>query len=311
MVLDVKACSIEMDSTRCLASRLRDRNVLQETTSVHLSGSLRAMSENPESGRTCGGASRNCDLLIDLHERHTQRREEAGITDPDAVVSAMAVGLVIEVWRNSPVEDMHASQRGPSDAAMFAESTALHDKALVALTTANRNEGLIDFEAHLLDRTRPWAGTGGRTLNDLGHGYLGQYRRHVKGRTDALMGLGDHTCVSDPLEGYLINRALTYGRFHKGMPAWRMIVERIGVLLAHPDHAAWPDVSRGAQALAEMPPCVQSVDQLTATLLTNPSALPVETLEWLTDHLLYAAAPPYCLALDDMNHVRNQTGSDQ
>lgn len=215
----------------------------------------------------------------------------------------MAVGLVIEVWRNSPVEDMHASRRGPSDAAMFAESTALHNKALVALTTANRDEGLIDFEEHLLDRTRPWAGTGGRTLKDLGYGYLGQYRRHVKDRTNALMGLDDHTCVNDALEGYLVNRALTYGRFHKGMPGWCMIVERIGVLLAHPDHAAWRDRSRGAQALAEMPPCVQSIDQLTATLLSAPSTLPVETLEWLSDHFLYCAAPPYSLALDDMHRA--------
>jgi hypothetical protein len=41
----------------------------------------------------------------------------------------MAVGLVIDVWRHGPVEDMHCGKRGPDDAAMFAESTSLHEQA--------------------------------------------------------------------------------------------------------------------------------------------------------------------------------------
>ena len=242
---------------------------------------------------SCGGDSRNCEMLISLDERHAQRCEEAGITDPDAIVNAMAVGLVIEVWRNGPVEDMHASQRGPSDAAMFAESTALQAEAVKALTADKREFGLLRFERHLLDRTRPWAGTGGKTLKDLGYGFLGQYVRHVKDRTNALMGLGNHTCVDDPLQVYLVNRALTYGRDHKGMPGWLVIVERIGILLTDPAHPAWGDADGGAQALAEMPPQTPRIGQLTATLLANPSTLAANVLEWLSTHFLYCAAPPY------------------
>lgn len=119
----------------------------------------------------CGGVPSNCELLTSLNDRHVQRCEEAGISGSEAVVSAMAVGLVIEVWRNGPVEDMHSSRRGPGDAAMFAESTSLHDRALEALTAADRAFGLLDFEEHLLDRERLWAGTGGRSLKDLGHGF--------------------------------------------------------------------------------------------------------------------------------------------
>jgi len=100
----------------------------------------------------CGGEPGNCELLASLSERHARRCANAGICDPGAVLSAMAVGLVIEAWRNGPVEDMHSARRGPGDAAMFAESTSLHGKALEALTAGNRAFGLLDFEAHLLDR---------------------------------------------------------------------------------------------------------------------------------------------------------------
>lgn len=134
---------------------------------------------------------------------------------------------------------------------------------------------------------------GGSRLRDLGRGLLGHYDRHVKDRTNALLSLVDHTCVREPLQVYLVSRALTYGRQHKGMPDWALIVKRIGILLADPSHPAWRELSRGTQALAEMPPMTPPFDQLTATLLTKPSTLPVDVLEWLSDHLLHCAAPPY------------------
>ncbi|WP_165969443.1 hypothetical protein [Actinomadura sp. KC06] len=208
--------------------------------------------ELAESLHSCEGAKANCEMLISLGEVHTERCSEAGLVSTSgALTNAMAVGLVIKVWRNSPVEIMHANGRGPSDAAMFAESTRLHGEAVKALKAENRAFGLIDFEQHLLDRTRPWAGTGGRTLNELGYGNLGKYTKHVKQRTNVLMALDDHTCVSDPLQIYLVNRAMGFGRAHKGMPKWPLIVERIGVLLNEPTHPAWR--GNGTDALAEMP----------------------------------------------------------
>jgi hypothetical protein len=95
-------------------------------------------------------------------ERHVERCQDEGIIGRDAVVQAMAVGLVIEVWRNGPVEDMHASRRGPSDAAMFAESTALHKEAVKALTAENRGFGLLDFvdRPGLVGGSDTWKGEG-------------------------------------------------------------------------------------------------------------------------------------------------------
>lgn len=219
--------------------------------------------------------------------------EEVGISGYDAVLSAMAVGLVIEVWRNSPVEDMHAGRRGPSDAAMFAESTDLHRHAVKALIARNRSTGLLEFEDLLLDRSRPWAATGGRNLATLGYGFLGDYRKHVKQRINVLMALGDHTCVADPAAAYLVGHALMYGRDHKGMPEWPAIVARIGLLLADSNHPEWRDPARGANAMATMPPSTPALDKLAGILLDQPSDLPGEVLEWLTDHLLYCAGPRY------------------
>jgi hypothetical protein len=231
--------------------------------------------------------------LADLHELHRDRCEKAGIVGADAIVNAMAVGLVIEVWRNSPVENMHASRQGPDDASMFAESTALHDRAVMALQEEDRAIALIDFERHLLDRTRPWAGTGGKTLRELGYGHLSAYTRHVKDRTNALMSLARHSCVDDALEVYLVNRAFGFGLEHKGMPGWCLIVERIAILLADPNHPAWRGRERGERALAEMPPSTPPMDDLAKVLLSAPYELSHEVLGWLSDHLLFCAGPPY------------------
>ena len=68
----------------------------------------------------CPGDPRNCELLLRSREAYRERFGKADISGHDATVSAMAVGLVIDVWRNGPVVDMHCGKRGPDDAAMFA-----------------------------------------------------------------------------------------------------------------------------------------------------------------------------------------------
>ena len=255
----------------------------------------------------CPGHPHNCELLLSSQEAYRGRRAPTDISGHQAVVSAMAVGLVIDVWRNSPVEDMHCGKRGPSDAAMFAESTSLHDRAVTALAAGNRPIGLLQFEGHLLDRQRPWAGTGGKTLLDLGYGFLGQYRRHVKDHINTLLDLSHHTCIPDPLEPFLVTTALLYGRHHKGMPRWPVIVERIGILLADPEHPEWGPDGQGTRAFAQMPPDTPPSEELSTVLLNAPSRLPVTVLEWLSHHLLYCAAPPYGLGWDEQFRKPDRT----
>lgn len=99
----------------------------------------------------------------------------------------------------------------------------------------------------------------------------------------------------------MITTALLHGRHHKGMPRWPVIVERIGILLADPAHAVWGQDGQGVRALAEMPHEMPSPEGLTAALLSTPSSLSVTVLEWLSQHLLYCAAPPYSLRWDKLD----------
>ncbi|MFL1596261.1 hypothetical protein NQ854_25600 [Rhodococcus ruber] len=169
----------------------------------------------------CDGAADLCEILTTLADQHLQRCRDAGIVGHHAVLEAMAVGLVQDVWRNGPVEHMHSSKRGPSDTTMFVESTDLHSHAVKTLTSPDRVRGLLEFERHLPDRDRVWACTDGRTLKELGYGHLGEYTRHVRARTNTMLDLARHTCTNIALESFLVLRAIGAGTHHKGMPALR------------------------------------------------------------------------------------------
>ncbi|UYP20878.1 hypothetical protein OED52_10360 [Rhodococcus sp. Z13] len=230
-----------------------------------------------------------------MTSQHEVSCREANIIGDEALLSAMAVGLVENVWRNGPVEAMHGSKRGPTDTMMFAESTALHVHAVRALSSQERAYGLLDFEKHLLDRKRPWACSGGRALRELGYGQLGNYTKHVRRHTNLLIHLDEHTCVDDALQSYLVFQALRTGAHHKGMPEWPRIVDRIGILLADSEHPAWPDKDRGLVARASLPDSVVSIEEMQRALLEDPSQLPCDILEWLTQFFLYSAGPPFHL----------------
>jgi hypothetical protein len=217
--------------------------------------------------------------------------EREGIgPDEDTIVSAAAVGLVELVWRNSPLEDMHAGGglrgRGPSDGEMFAESVALHRAAQAALT---REFGLLEFEDHVLDRRRPWA-AGGRTLQEMGYGSLGAFARHVRGHTNTLLAIRDD---GQPLLlGYLIMITRLYGNDHYGMPRWPAIAGSVRELLLTPGHPSWPGDSPAQKrdtALAVAPPGTPLPDALHRALLDGPDTLPLPVLDWLTDRVMFTA----------------------
>lgn len=213
--------------------------------------------------------------------------ERGGIgPDEGTIMSAAAVGLVELVWRNSPLEDMHAGGglrgRGPSDGEMFAESVSLHRIAKAALP---RQSGLLDFEDHVLDRRRPWA-AGGRTLQDMGYGSLGAFTKHVRARTNALLAIrGDGYRL---LLGYLIMITRLYGRDHYGMPRWPAIAGSVRELLLTPEHPAWLAQVRDT-VLAVAPPGTPLPDALHRALLDGPDMLPLPVLDWLADRVMYPA----------------------
>jgi hypothetical protein len=225
--------------------------------------------------------------LVAFVESQWPEWERAGIgPDEDTILSAAAVGLVELVWRNSPLEDMHAGGglrgRGPSDGEMFAESVALHRVAKAALP---RQFGLLEFEDHVLDRHRPWA-AGGRTLQEMGYGSLGAFAKHVRGRTNALLGIKHDGYRL--LLGYLITVTRLYGGDHYGMPRWPAIAASVRELLLTPGHPAWLAQARDT-VLAVAPPGTPLPDALHHALLDGPDKLSLPVLDWLADRIMYPA----------------------
>ncbi|MGR6913945.1 hypothetical protein ACU635_06790 [[Actinomadura] parvosata] len=209
--------------------------------------------------------------------------ERQGIgPDQESIISAAAVGLVNEVWRDSPLESMHAGGgmrgKGPKDPEIFAESTALHTRAVQTLQSTDRF-ALLSFEDHVLDRHRPWAG-GGRTLQEMGHGYLGAFTKHVKGRTNLLMTL-NQDFGSAALHSYLIAKALFTGKHHKGMPSWPAIVSTVCDMIHDGDHEAWRDAEDYRQTMDSRPHGLQARADLRRVLVESPETLPLPVLEWL------------------------------
>lgn len=198
-----------------------------------------------------------------------------------------AVGLVEKAWRNSPVEDMHASRRGPSDGEMFAESVALRRVARDALARGTDLDlALLDFERHLLDRSRPWA-AGGRTLEEMGYGNLKAFEKHVKTQTNSLMAVNDED-GPDVLRNYLAAFTTLYGNRHHGMPRWPAIVSSVRDVLQDPAHPAWH--GRGSEVISAAPRETPAVDRLCQALLDAPDHLPLTVLDWLTQHGVMIAA---------------------
>jgi hypothetical protein len=237
--------------------------------------------------------------------------EKHGIgPDAESVRNAAAVGMVELVWRNSPLENMHAGGGrrglGPSDGEMFAESVALQRVAYAALEPYQFRYGLgsdphdaplrvseptLDyvrlrsFEDHILDTRRPWA-AGGRTLAEMGWGYIGEFRKHVKLRIRQLMLLDDEYGYRAVL-GLLIGPVVFAGDDdHYGMPRWPAKAAAVREILLDPGHIGWWSYSRAADPA---PPGTPEPDELYQALLDGPDKLPIATLSWLANEIMFAA----------------------
>jgi hypothetical protein len=223
--------------------------------------------------------------------------EREGIgPDPDSILDAAAVGMVERVWRNSPLEDMHAGKRGPSDGEVFAESVALQGVARAALIQGG-SSGLLAFEGHVLDRERPWA-AGGRTLQDMGYGHLGAFTRHVKQQIDVLMDIDEG--LREATSSWLLDH--DYGHLrkaasrHGGMPGWPGIVAGVRAVLENPEHPAWN--GHGRESITAAPAETPPPDQLCRILIDAPDKLPLSVFDWLTHKGVMMAAESSTLAMD-------------
>ena len=133
--------------------------------------------------------------------------------------------------------------------------------------------------------------TGGRTLGEMGWGYLGAFRKHVKKTLDWLYHLSKHYGYQGAL-GRLI--AVTgggiggYGDEHYGMPRWPAVARGVRDVLVNPDHHGWV-LNDGPRRIAAAPPGTPEPDELYRILLDGPDKLPLVILDWLAYEVMFAA----------------------
>ncbi|OCC07660.1 hypothetical protein [Streptomyces sp. PTY087I2] len=191
--------------------------------------------------------------------------------DADALLSAAAVGLVVDTWRKGPLDAIHAAADGPSDGEIFAQSVDLYRRARAALTAARENgpEALLAFVAVASDVDLPWAGGSSfalRTVSKPVAEFVQQVDDRVRFTARVMREQGWRAA--------LLHRALSAAvkaSAHFGMPRWPTTVASVAERLAELDRSNAPE------ALADL----TSVE---TALLEAPDRLGVDALEWISRH---------------------------
>ncbi|TMR96126.1 hypothetical protein [Nonomuraea basaltis] len=190
--------------------------------------------------------------------------------DPDeepALVSAAAVGLVLDAWRNSPLEDIHSEDNGPSDGEMFAQSVYLYRKAKTALTAARKGNlrPMFALEGMITNPQRRWAGGSSFTLASTGAD-LAAFHEHVESRLWYVRSVIEE-------EGWraaLLRKAFSAvsASHHYGMPKWPHLVDGAMIRLAAFESELLPEPLKDQEAAR-------------TALREEPDRLGIDALEWL------------------------------
>ncbi|MER8071360.1 hypothetical protein ABTZ59_24000 [Streptomyces sp. NPDC094034] len=198
---------------------------------------------------------------------------DADVTD--VLVSAAAVGLVADAWRDGPLDMIHAADDGPSDGEIFAQSVDLYRRARTALVAAQDDgpEVLLAFVAVASDVDLPWAGGSGFALRSVSES-VAEFVQHVDDR----VWFTANVMRERGWRAALLHRAASAAfkaPTHFGMPGWPGAVtsgmERLAVL----------DRSDAPGALTDLA-------AVEAALLEAPDRLGAAALDWISRRALLA-----------------------
>ncbi|MER7912643.1 hypothetical protein [Streptomyces sp. NPDC096068] len=198
--------------------------------------------------------------------------------DTDVLVSAAAVGLVADAWRDGPLDEIRAADGGPSDGEVFAQSVDLHRRAREALVAAREEgpEALAAFVAVASDTRLRWAGGSRfmlRALSGTETEAVEGFVRHLDGRvwfTTEVMRVRSWRAALL----YRAASAAVKAPGHFGMPAWPAVVDAAMARLGELDRTDAPEV----------------LDDLTAVknaLLEAPDRLGAAALDWLVGQAVF------------------------
>jgi len=193
--------------------------------------------------------------------------------DTDVLVSAAAVGLVADAWREGPMDVIRAADDGPNDGEVFAQSIDLYRRARSALWAARDNgpEALLAFVAVASDVDLPWAGGSRFALRTLPE-TAAEFVQHVDNRvwftTEVMREQG--------WRAGLLHRAVSAvlkAPTHFGMPGWpgavASAIERLSLI----DRSGAPEVLADLAAVE-------------ASLLKAPDQLGTDALCWISHQSL-------------------------
>ncbi|MFI6883507.1 hypothetical protein [Streptosporangium canum] len=189
--------------------------------------------------------------------------------DEEALLNAAAVGLVLEAWRNSPLEDIHASPTGPTDGEMFAQSVYLYCKARQALKSARKGNfrPLSALVGAMTNPDRPWAGRSSFTLRRSGAD-LAEFQEHVENRIWYTTSLIEKQGWREALMQRAVSASAA--SHHFGMPRWSDHVDAAMNSMKDID----PETT---------PTALIDHEEVRRALLEEPDRLGAEALEWLID----------------------------
>ncbi|MCQ8773415.1 hypothetical protein [Streptomyces telluris] len=177
--------------------------------------------------------------------------------DTDVLVSAAAVGLVTDAWREGLLDVIHSADTGPSDGEIFAQSVDLYRRARATLVAAREDgpEALLAFVAVASDVNLPWAGGSRFALRAVPES-MAEFVRHVDDRA----WFTAEVMREQGWRAALLHRAASAAfkaPTHFGMPGWPDAVasamERLSVLDRSGAPAALSDLAAVETALLEAP----------------------------------------------------------
>ncbi|MFF9847546.1 hypothetical protein [Streptomyces litmocidini] len=195
------------------------------------------------------------------------------VDDPEVLLSAAAVGLVLDAWREGPLDEIHSREDGPTDGEIVAQGVDLYRRARGALLAARDDgpEALSAFVAVASDVRLRWAGDSGFMLRHMAaepdDGLLAEFVRHV----DSRVWFTGEVMRAEGWRGALLHRAASAAwkaPTHFGMPAWPSVVEAVMDRLAEMDRTGAPE------ALADL-------DAVERALRGAPDRLGAAALDWL------------------------------
>ncbi|WP_240968369.1 hypothetical protein [Streptomyces sp. HNM0575] len=193
--------------------------------------------------------------------------------ETDVLVSAAAVGLVTDAWREGPMDVIHAADDGPSDGEIFAQSVDLYRRARATLVAAQDDgpEVLLAFAAVASNVDLPWACNSSFTLRKVSES-VAEFVQHVDDRT----WFTAEVMREQGWRAGLLHRALSAAfkaPDHFGMPGWSRAVAVAMERLALTDTSEAPEV-------------LTDLAVVEAALLEAPDRLGADVLDWISRHAL-------------------------